>query len=100
MQQHTASVLWDIPTQPAIYADDLVGCKGDCHQGRNACAHPLACAGIEAPSLRTDLRRVELANGATVAASNDAPELSTGMRLVLRVAALAVVSATAMAVWL
>jgi hypothetical protein len=100
---------WDYPTQPSTYADELPSCKGACHQGRNACAHPAACAGIEAPrlttrpappALRIDTHRIELANGSTVAdAPADLPPLTTAMRWVLRIATVSVISATMLAVW-
>ncbi len=98
-----AASLWDTPTQPDIHATDLPACKGACRQGRDACCHPLACSGVEAPALtpmRIDLHRVELANGSTVSDPDAEPDLSMAMRLVLRVAALAVVCATAWAVLL
>ena len=58
--------LWDIPTQPTVHCDELPSCRGACRQGRDVCIHPLVCSGIEAPSMRTDLHRVELANGQTI----------------------------------
>lgn len=63
---HLDHINFEALTQPSVYADELPACKGACRQGRDACRHPAACAGIEAPSLRTDLHRVELANGQTI----------------------------------
>lgn len=66
MSNNIHYINFDAPTQPAVYASDLPACKGACRQGRDACRHPAACAGIEAPSMRTDTHRVELANGQTM----------------------------------
>lgn len=43
-------------TRPLVHRDELPACVGACRQGRDACPHPLVCAGIEAP--RQQMKRV------------------------------------------